>query len=74
MGSEHSPLRDGVPLEEACIRGACLRLRPVLMSATVTSLGLIPLLFSHGTGSEVQRPLAIVVVGGLVTSTILTLL
>ena len=67
-------LRDGVPLDEACVRGACLRLRPVLMTATVTSLGLIPLLFSHGTGSEVQRPLAIVVVGGLVTSTVLTLL
>lgn len=67
-------LRDGVPIEEASIRGACLRLRPVLMTAITTALGLIPLLFSSGAGSEVQRPLATVVVGGLVTSTVLTLL
>jgi cobalt-zinc-cadmium resistance protein CzcA len=67
-------LREGVPLVEASVRGACQRLRPVLMTATTTALGLLPLLFSQGTGSEVQRPLATVVVGGLVTSTILTLL
>jgi cobalt-zinc-cadmium resistance protein CzcA len=67
-------LRDGVGMDEASVRGACLRLRPVLMTAITTALGLIPLLFSSGTGSEVQRPLATVVVGGLVTSTILTLL
>jgi cobalt-zinc-cadmium resistance protein CzcA len=67
-------LKDGIPLDEASVRGACLRLRPVLMTAVTTALGLIPLLFSSGTGSEVQRPLATVVVGGLVTSTILTLL
>ena len=67
-------LRDGVPLDEASVRGACLRLRPVLMTALTTALGLIPLLFSSGTGSEVQRPLATVVTGGLVSSTILTLL
>lgn len=67
-------LRDGVPLAEASVQGACQRLRPVLMTATTTALGLLPLLFSHGTGSEVQRPLATVVVGGLVTSTVLTLL
>jgi len=67
-------LRDGVPIDKASVQGACLRLRPVLMTALTTALGLIPLLFSHGTGSEVQRPLATVVVGGLVTSTILTLL
>ncbi|RJX34080.1 MAG: efflux RND transporter permease subunit [Desulfurivibrio sp.] len=67
-------LRDGVPVDEASIRGACLRLRPVLMTALTTALGLIPLLFSTGTGSEVQRPLATVVTGGLITSTILTLL
>ncbi len=67
-------LRDGVSIDEASIRGACLRLRPVLMTALTTALGLMPLLFSSGTGSEVQRPLATVVVGGLVTSTILTLL
>lgn len=67
-------LRNGVPVDEASIRGACLRLRPVLMTAITTALGLIPLLLSSGTGSEVQRPLATVVIGGLVTSTILTLL
>jgi cobalt-zinc-cadmium resistance protein CzcA len=67
-------LRDGVPIDKASVQGACLRLRPVLMTALTTALGLIPLLFSHGTGSEVQRPLATVVVGGLVTSTVLTLL
>jgi len=67
-------LRDGMPIDETSVKGACLRLRPVLMTAITTSLGLIPLLFSSGTGSEVQRPLATVVIGGLVTSTILTLL
>lgn len=67
-------LRDGVPMNEASVRGACLRLRPVLMTAGTTALGLIPLLLATGTGSEVQRPLATVVVGGLVSSTILTLL
>ena len=54
--------------------GSLERLAPVLMTALTTALGLIPLLFSDGTGSEVQRPLATVVVGGLVSSTVLTLL
>jgi cobalt-zinc-cadmium resistance protein CzcA len=67
-------VREGVPLDEASVRGATLRLRPVLMTAITTALGLLPLLFSTGTGSEVQRPLATVVVGGLLTSTLLTLL
>ena len=67
-------VRGGAELDEASIQGACLRVRPVLMTALTTSLGLIPLLFSSGTGSEVQRPLATVVVGGLVSSTVLTLL
>jgi heavy metal efflux system protein len=67
-------LEDGVPVDEASVDGACTRVRPVLMTAMTTALGLIPLLFSSGTGSEVQRPLATVVVGGLVTSTALTLL
>ncbi|MCZ6632376.1 MAG: CusA/CzcA family heavy metal efflux RND transporter [bacterium] len=67
-------LRDGIDLDEASVQGACLRVRPVLMTAITTALGLFPLLFSSGTGSEVQRPLATVVVGGLVTSTVLTLL
>lgn len=67
-------MRDGVPVDEASIQGASLRLRPVLMTAITTALGLIPLLLSSGTGSEVQRPLATVVTGGLLTSTVLTLL
>jgi len=66
--------REGVPMDEASVQGALLRLRPVLMTALTTALGLIPLLLATGVGSEVQRPLATVVVGGLVTSTILTLL
>ena len=61
-------------MDHASIEGAMLRVRPVLMTAVTTGLGLIPLLLSTGTGSEVQKPLATVVVGGLVTSTILTLL
>lgn len=67
-------LQQGLPMRETCIRGACLRLRPVLMTASAAGLGLVPMVLSHGTGSEVQRPLATVVIGGLVTSTILTLL
>jgi len=67
-------LRDGVEMTKACIEGACLRLRPVLMTAAAAGLGLVPMLISSGTGSEVQRPLATVVVGGLLTSTALTLL
>lgn len=67
-------VRDGMRLDDAVVTGAMLRVRPVLMTATVASLGLIPLLLSTGVGSEVQRPLATVVVGGLVTSTLLTLL
>jgi cobalt-zinc-cadmium resistance protein CzcA len=66
--------REGMDLNEASVHGACLRLRPVLMTAITTALGLIPLLLATGTGSEVQKPLATVVIGGLVTSTVLTLL
>ena len=67
-------MKEGLPVDEASISGASLRLRPVLMTALAAALGMIPLLFSTGIGSEVQRPLATVVVGGLVTSTVLTLL
>jgi cobalt-zinc-cadmium resistance protein CzcA len=63
----------GVPLNEAVRRGTMLRLRPVLMTASVAILGLVPMLVSTGVGAEVQRPLATVVVGGLLTSTFLTL-
>ncbi len=66
-------LRGHKPLEEAIIEGAVTRLRPVMITALVASLGLFPLIFSSGTGAEVQRPMATVVVGGLVTATILTL-
>ncbi len=67
-------LRDeGLPQAEAVLQGCRQRFRPVLMTATVAMLGLIPMLFSSGPGSEVQRPLAIVVIGGLITSTLLTL-
>ena len=65
---------EGRPMREAILLGCENRLRPVLMTATITILSLIPLLFASGPGSEIQRPLAVVVVGGLLTSTILTLL
>ncbi|MFP6095167.1 efflux RND transporter permease subunit [Helicobacter pylori] len=67
-------LLQGKSVEECVLLGAKRRLRPVLMTACIASLGLIPLLFSHSVGSEVQKPLAIVVLGGLVTSSALTLL
>jgi cobalt-zinc-cadmium resistance protein CzcA len=67
-------LRDeGLRQREAIVEGCKQRFRPVMMTATVAMLGLIPFLFSTGPGSEVQRPLAIVVIGGLITSTLLTL-
>ena len=63
----------GMLTEEAILEGSQLRLRPVLMTALTTVLGLVPLLLSQGMGSEVQRPLAVVVVFGLISSTFLTL-
>lgn len=67
-------LRDrGMETATAVIRGAELRLRPVLMTALTTSLGLLPLLLADDIGANVQRPLAAVVIGGLITSTLLTL-
>ena len=67
-------VKEGHDLQFAIIKGASNRLRPVLMTALVASLGFIPMALSHGTGAEVQRPLATVVIGGLITSTLLTLL
>jgi cobalt-zinc-cadmium resistance protein CzcA len=65
---------EGLPLEQAVIQGALTRLRPVLMTALVASLGFVPMAIATGTGAEVQRPLATVVIGGLVSSTLLTLM
>ena len=65
--------QEGVPLAQAVRQGAERRLRPVLMTASIAAFGLVPLLFASGPGSEIQKPLAIVVIGGLVTSTLLTL-
>jgi cobalt-zinc-cadmium resistance protein CzcA len=64
----------GLGVRDAVLRGTALRLRPVLMTASVAILGLVPMLLSSGVGAETQRPLATVVVGGLITSTLLTLI
>ena len=64
---------EGLSQEEAIREGTRLRFRPVMMTATVAALGLVPFLFATGPGSEIQRPLAIVVIGGLLSSTLLTL-
>jgi cobalt-zinc-cadmium resistance protein CzcA len=75
MVSYFNKLREeGMDIDEAIVQGAAIRLRPVLMTALVASLGFIPMALSHGTGAEVQRPLATVVIGGLTTSTLLTLI
>ena len=64
----------GQPLHAAVTEGALTRLRPVLMTALVASLGFVPMALNVGTGAEVQRPLATVVIGGIISSTLLTLL
>ena len=64
---------DGLPVHEAALQGAAMRLRPVLMTALVAGLGFVPMALSHGAGAEMQRPLATVVIGGLITATLLTL-
>jgi heavy metal efflux system protein len=75
MVSYFRQLREGgMPLAQAVRLGAQRRLRPVLMTASIAAFGLVPLLFATGPGSEIQKPLAIVVIGGLVTSTLLTLI
>jgi cobalt-zinc-cadmium resistance protein CzcA len=65
---------DGNTVEEAVMQGALTRLRPVLMTALVASLGFVPMALATGTGAEVQKPLATVVIGGLISSTLLTLM
>lgn len=67
-------LEQGMSLSAVVVEGAKRRLRPVLMTASIAAFGLVPLLFATGPGSEIQRPLAIVVIGGLITSTLLTLI
>ena len=64
---------EGLPLEQALSKGCRDRLRPVLMTASIAIFSLLPMLYATGPGSEIQRPLAIVVIGGLFTSTALTL-
>jgi cobalt-zinc-cadmium resistance protein CzcA len=64
----------GRPIAELVVEGSRRRLRPVLMTASIAAFGLVPLLFASGPGSEIQRPLAIVVIGGLISSTVLTLI
>lgn len=66
-------LATGMPMEQVVFEGSLRRLRPVLMTASIAAFGLVPLLFASGPGSEIQKPLAIVVIGGLITSTALTL-
>jgi cobalt-zinc-cadmium resistance protein CzcA len=66
-------LAQGLPLRQVVYDGARRRLRPVMMTASIAALGLVPLLFATGPGSEIQKPLAIVVIGGLISSTVLTL-
>jgi cobalt-zinc-cadmium resistance protein CzcA len=66
--------QEGRPMTDAIMEGAGVRLRPVLMTALVASLGFVPMAIATSAGAEVQRPLATVVIGGLITSTILTLL
>ncbi|MEJ2362548.1 MAG: CusA/CzcA family heavy metal efflux RND transporter [Gammaproteobacteria bacterium] len=74
MVTYFNQLRDaGRSLQQAVLQGAERRLRPVLMTAMIASLGLVPMLLATGPGSELQRPLAVVVIGGLITSTLLTL-
>jgi cobalt-zinc-cadmium resistance protein CzcA len=63
----------GVDGEQAIIEGALTRLRPVLMTALVAALGFVPMAIATGTGAEVQKPLATVVIGGLISATLLTL-
>ena len=67
-------VRGGAVLQRAIIEGASMRLRPILMTALMAGLGLLPAALSHGIGSETQRPFACVIVGGIVSGTLFTLL
>jgi len=70
----HQNVRNGLPLDSAILNGVKSRTRPVVMTALMASIGLLPAALSTGIGSESQKPLAIVIIGGLITATILTLL
>ncbi|CAN5526586.1 CusA/CzcA family heavy metal efflux RND transporter [soil metagenome] len=74
MSSVRQRLEDGVELTQAIIDGTMERVRPVIMTGLVPAIGFVPMALAHGTGAEVQKPLAIVVIGGLITATALTLL
>src|SRR5262249_23365657 len=65
---------NGVPIEQAILVGAAERLRPVLMTATLAALGLVPAAFSRAMGAEMQRPMAVVIVGGTISAALLTLI
>ncbi|RUM30397.1 MAG: AcrB/AcrD/AcrF family protein, partial [Aquifex sp.] len=67
-------IEERIPVREAVKRAAMLRIRPILITATAAALGLVPMLFTSDIGSEVQKPLATVVIGGIFTSTLLTLI
>jgi cobalt-zinc-cadmium resistance protein CzcA len=74
LSAFHNNLKRGLGLREAVIRGVSVKLRPVLMTSFTTIFGVLPLLLAKGPGAEIQRPLATVVVGGLITSTLVTLI
>ena len=74
MSSVRQRLEDGVELAQAIIDGTMERVRPVIMTGLVPAIGFVPMALADGTGAEVQKPLAIVVIGGLITATALTLL
>jgi cobalt-zinc-cadmium resistance protein CzcA len=69
----HLLVEQGLELRDAVLEGAKRRMSPVLLTATIAAFGLVPFLFAEGPGAEIQRPLAVVVIGGLVTATVLTL-
>jgi len=74
MSSIRQRLDDGMELSRSIIEGCMERVRPVIMTGLVPAIGFVPMALAHGTGAEVQKPLAMVVIGGLVTATLLTLL
>src|SRR5512139_3543337 len=67
-------MRNGLGLHKSVLEGAVSRLRPILMTALMAGIGLLPAALSHGIGSETQRPFAVVIVGGIVSATLITLL